>query len=93
MAYIGHTKVDSSLVQYLRGNFHLERFDPSQRLIEPRIWIYAGFIYSGALNHMMADRDSFSSLETEKSIPIHMGYDSTIISEGEGTVDLKNDYF
>ena len=27
---------------YLRRGFHLERFDPSQRLIEPRIWIYAG---------------------------------------------------
>ena len=27
---------------YLRKVLHLERFDPSQRLIEPRIWIYAG---------------------------------------------------
>ena len=39
-------------------------------------------IDSGASNHMMAERDSFSSLETRKSIPIHMGDDSTIISEG-----------
>ena len=47
----------------------------------------------GALNHMMAQRDSFSSLETRKSIPIHMGDDSTIISEVQGTVDLENGFF
>ena len=34
----------------------------------------------GDLNHTIAERDSFSSLETGKSIPIHMGDDSTIIS-------------
>ena len=50
-------------------------------------------INSRDLNHMMAERDSFSSLETGKSIPIHMGDDSTIISEGQGTVDLENGYF
>ena len=49
-------------------------------------------IDSGALNHMMAERDS-SYLETSKSIPIHMGDDSTIISEGQGTVDLEHGYF
>ena len=42
---------------------------------------------------MMAERDSFSSLETEKSIPIHMGDDSTIISKGQGTIDLEHGYF
>ena len=47
----------------------------------------------GALNHMMAKRDSFSSLDTGKSISIHMGDDSTIILEGQGTVDLENGYF
>ena len=47
----------------------------------------------GALNHMMAEKDSFSSLEIGKSIPIHMGDDSTIISEGQGTVDLENGFF
>ena len=46
----------------------------------------------GASNHMMAEKDSFSSLETIKSIPIHMGDDSTIISEGQGTVDLENGF-
>ena len=50
-------------------------------------------IYFGALNHMMAERDSFSSLETRKSIPIHMGDDSTIISKGQGTVYLEHGYF
>ena len=50
-------------------------------------------IESGALNHMMAKKYSFSSLETSKSIPIHMGDDSTISSEGQGTVDLENGFF
>ena len=50
-------------------------------------------IDSRASNHMMAERDSFSSLETKKSIPIHMGDDSTIISEGQGTVNLEHGYF
>ena len=36
-------------------------------------------IDSGASNHMMAEKYSFLSLETGKSIPIHMGDDSTII--------------
>ena len=53
----------------------------------------APLIDSGASNRKMAEKDSFSSLETGKSIPIHMGDDSTIISEGQGTVDLENGYF
>ena len=50
-------------------------------------------IDSGSLNLMMVEKDSFSSLETNKSIPIHMGDDSTIISEGQGTIDLENGFF
>ena len=50
-------------------------------------------IDSGALNHMMAEKDSFSSLDTGKSIPIHMGDDSTIVSEVQGTIDLENVFF
>ena len=50
-------------------------------------------IDSGDSNHMMAEKYSFSFLETGKSIPIHMGDDSTIISEGQGTVDLENGFF
>ena len=50
-------------------------------------------IESGASNHMMAEKESFSSLETSKSIPIHLGDDSTIILEGQGTLDLENGFF
>ena len=50
-------------------------------------------IDSGALNHMMESRDSFSSLDTNKSIPIHMGDDSTITSKGRGTVNLEHGNF
>ena len=35
---------------YLRRGLHLKRFDPSWRLIEPRIWIYAGFIAVAAMD-------------------------------------------
>ena len=42
-----HIKVDS-WVQYLRRGLHLQRFDPSGRLVEARIWIYAGLINIGA---------------------------------------------
>ena len=33
----------SQINGYLRRGLHLERFDPSRRLIEPRIWIYVGY--------------------------------------------------
>ena len=50
-------------------------------------------IDSRASNHLMDERDSFPSLETGKSIPIHMGDDFTVISEGQGTIDLENGFF
>ena len=50
-------------------------------------------IDSPASNHMMDNKDSFSSLDTRKTIPIHMGDDSTIISEGQGTVNLEHGFF
>ena len=50
-------------------------------------------IDSGASNHMMAKKDSLSSLDTSKRIPIHMGDDSTIISKGQGTVNIEHGYF
>ena len=53
----------------------------------------ACLIVSCALNHMMASKESFSSLEFDKSIPIHMGDDSTIISKGKGTVNIEHDGF
>ena len=42
---------------------------------------------------MIDERESFSSLDIDKSIPIHMGDDSTFISKGQGTVDLEHGYF
>ena len=69
--------------QHERGHSLMESTSKSKALL----------IYSGALNHMMDERDSFSSLETSKSIPIHMGDDSTIISKGQATVELENGYF
>ena len=50
-------------------------------------------IDSRASNHMMEIRDSFSSLDTEKSIPIHMGDDSTIISKGQGKINVEHGTF
>ena len=50
-------------------------------------------IESRALNHMMESRDYFSSLDTDKRIAIHLGYDSTIISKGQGTVSLEHGTF
>ena len=49
-------------------------------------------IDSGASNHMMAKKYSLSSLDTSKSIPIHMGDDSTVVSKGQGTVNLEHCY-
>ena len=50
-------------------------------------------IYSRASNHMMERKESFSSLDTNKIIPIHMGYDSHIIFKGKGTVNLEHGSF
>ena len=50
-------------------------------------------IDSRASNHIMAIKDYFSSFDTNKSIPIHMGDDSTIISKGQGIINLEHGYF
>ena len=55
--------------QHEKGHSLMESTSKSKALL----------IDSGSLNHMMAEKDSFSSLETSKSIPIHMGDDSTIM--------------
>ena len=47
-------------------------------------------IDSRASNHIMESKDSFSSLDTDKRIPIHMGDDSTIISKGKCTINLEH---
>ena len=69
--------------QHERGHALMESTSNSKALL----------IDYGASNHMMAKRDFFSYLESGKSIPIHMGDDSTIILEGQGTIDLENVFF
>ena len=69
--------------QHERGHALMESTSKSKALL----------IDSRYSNHMMDERESFSSLDIGKSIPIHMGDDSTIISEGEDTVDLENGFF
>ena len=50
-------------------------------------------IKSGASNHMVVSKESFSSMESDNNIPIHMGNDSQIISKGKGTVKLEHGIF
>ena len=50
-------------------------------------------IDSGALNHMVAIKEYFSFLDSNSSIPIHMGDDSQIILKGKGTVKLEHGKF
>ena len=69
--------------QHEKGHVLMESTSKSKALL----------IYSRASNHMMAKRDSFSYLDTGKSIPIHMGDESTITSERQGTVDIEHGYF
>ena len=47
-------------------------------------------INSGASNHMVASKESFSFLDFDGSIPIHMGDDSQIISKGKGTIKIEH---
>ena len=54
---------------YLRRGLHLERFDPSRRLIEPRIWIYAGYVANQVMEHGLPE---VSSQETTSSEPDHI---------------------
>ena len=69
--------------QHEKGHALMESTSKSKALL----------IAYGASNHMMSKIDSFSSLEIGKYIHIHMGDDSTILSEGQGMVDLENGYF
>ena len=50
-------------------------------------------IDSGASNHMVGSKESFSFLNSDSSIPIQMGDDSQIISKGQGTVKLEHGSF
>ena len=46
-----------------------------------------------ASNHMVASKESFSFLDSDSNIPIHMGDDSHIILKGKGTVKLEHGSF
>ena len=50
-------------------------------------------IDAGASNHMVERKESFSFLESDSNILIHMGYDSHIILKGKGTVKLEHHNF
>ena len=48
---------------------------------------------SGASNHMVSSKESFSTLSLTKGPNIHMGDDSQIPVEGRGSVRLKHGEF
>ena len=48
------------------------------------------FIDSRELNHMVACKDSFTSLDSNNCIFIHMGDDSQVSSKGKGTIHLEH---
>ena len=66
-----------------RGHLLMESFSNPKALL----------IDSGASNHMVASKDSFSSLDSESCISIHMGDDSQISSKGKGTIHLEHKKF
>ena len=71
-------------------NNHLERGHAIMANVSnPRTLL----IDSGALNHMVASKDSISSPDSNGNIPIHMGDDSQITSKGKGTVKLEHGSF
>ena len=47
----------------------------------------------GASNHMVGSKESFSFLDSDNNIPIHMGDDSQIILKGKGTIKLEHGIF
>ena len=47
----------------------------------------------GASNHMVASRESFSSLQNTDGLSIHMGDDTQIRAEGKGSIKLKHGVF
>ena len=50
-------------------------------------------IDSGALNHMVASKEYFSSLEFQGYISIYMGDDPQISLKGKGTIHLEHGSF
>ena len=53
----------------------------------------AYIIDSGASNHMVSSKESFSILKLSKGPNIHMGDDSQILGEGRGSVRAKHGEF
>ena len=66
-----------------RGHALMENFSKPRSLL----------IEYGALKHMLARKESFSSPKSDNNIPIHMGDDSQITSKGKGTVKLVHRSF
>ena len=54
---------------------------------------HAFLIDLGASNHIVASRESFSSLEYTNDPIIHMGNDSQIRAKGKGSINLEHGKF
>ena len=54
---------------------------------------YAFLIDSGTSNHMVASKESFSSLNISNDPSIHMGDDTQIQAEGKGSIKLEHGVF
>ena len=50
-------------------------------------------IYYGSSNHMVSCKDSFRSIDSNRLIPIHMGYDSQVSSKGKCTIHIEHGSF
>ena len=55
--------------------------------------LHAFLIDSRTSNHMVASRESFSSLQLIDGLSIHMGDDTQIRAEGKGSIKLKHGVF
>ena len=54
---------------------------------------HAFLINSGASNHMVASKESFSSLQITNGLSIHMGDDTQIQAKGKGSIKIKHGVF
>ena len=66
--------------QLERGNALMDNVSKARALL----------IDSGSLNHMVSYKDSFTSLDSNSCISIHMGDDSQVSSKGKGTIHLEH---
>ena len=62
---------------YLTRGLHLERFDPSQRLIDPRIWIYSSIgaftlFWSKYVIYIRGCYHSYKLMEMERYIDVNV---------------------